>query len=391
MTTTHRKQRTSHHIVVLGAGYTGMFAAIRLAHRTRRTGTRVTLVNPSARFTERLRLHQTATGQHLADHRIPDLLTGTGVTFVQGTATALDPEAHTLVLDRGAATLSYDTLVVALGSATDTGPVPGAAQHAYTLNGREAAGRLAARLDGAGSVAVCGSGLTGVETATEIAESHPGLRVTLVGAEEPGALMGDRARAHLRRALDRLGVEVRAGARVAKVLPDAVELAGGETLTAEVCVWTAGVRVPALAAEAGLTVDERGRIVTDPTLRSVSHPSVYAIGDCAAVRMPWGLLHGTCGSGMPTAQYAADALARRLRGKEPGPFRYGYVHQAVSLGRRDAVIQFTHPDDRPRRACLTGRAAVRYKELVSSSPVPFYRLSRRMNVSATLSRAGRAS
>ncbi|MFJ8113732.1 NAD(P)/FAD-dependent oxidoreductase [Streptomyces sp. NPDC096132] len=378
-------------IVVLGAGYAGLFAAIRLAHRTRRTGARITLVNPSDRFTERLRLHQTATGQRLADHRIPDLLTGTGVVFVRGTATDLDPEARTVTLDAGAATLAYDTLVIALGSATDTSRVPGAQEHACTLNGRDAAERLAARLGEVETVAVCGSGLTGVEMATEIAESYPRLHVTLVGAEEPGALMGAGARAHLRRALDRLGVEVRSGLPVTKVLPDVVELAGGESVAAQACVWTAGVRVPALAAEAGLTVDERGRIVTDATLRSVSHPSVYAIGDAAAVRMPWGLLHGTCGSGMPTAQYTADAVARRLRGKEPGPFRFGYVHQAVSLGRRDAVIQFTHPDDTPRRAYLKGRLAVRYKEAVSSSPVPFYRLSRRMNVTATVSKAGRAA
>ncbi len=82
---------TDHRIVVLGAGYTGLFSAIRLAHRTRRTGVKITLVNPSSRFVERLRMHQIAAGQELAEHRIPDLLAGTGVTFVQGTATAIDP------------------------------------------------------------------------------------------------------------------------------------------------------------------------------------------------------------------------------------------------------------------------------------------------------------
>ena len=58
------------HVVVFGAGYTGMIAAIRAARRTRRRGVRVTLVNPSSRFTERLRMHQIATGQQLPDLRI---------------------------------------------------------------------------------------------------------------------------------------------------------------------------------------------------------------------------------------------------------------------------------------------------------------------------------
>ncbi|MFI8243118.1 NAD(P)/FAD-dependent oxidoreductase [Streptomyces sp. NPDC085866] len=397
---TGRRAQGGHRVVVLGAGYTGMLAAIRLAHRTRRTGVRVTLVNPSARFTERLRMHQAATGQELAEHSIPDLLTGTGITFVQGYATALDPGARTVTVDAGdegdASTvlLPYDTLVYALGSRADTGAVPGAEEHAYTLDGHGPAGRLAARLaeaaGTAGTVTVCGGGLTGVEAATEIAESYPDLSVTLLCTQEPGAMMGGEARSYLRAALTRLGVTVRAGARVAEVLPDAVELASGEALESAVCVWTAGVRVSPLAARAGVAVDERGLLLVDETLRSVSHPEIHAIGDAAAIRMPWGTLHGTCQSGMPTAAYTADAIARLLCGRPVRPFRFGYVHQPVSLGRRDAVIQFTHPDDTPRRAYLKGRAAVRYKELVSGSPLPFYRLSRRMNVTAAMSKAGRA-
>ncbi|MFJ9865266.1 NAD(P)/FAD-dependent oxidoreductase [Streptomyces sp. NPDC101165] len=397
---TGRRAQDGHRVVVLGAGYTGMLAAIRLAHRTRRTGVQVTLVNPSARFTERLRMHQAATGQELTEHGIPDLLAGTGITFVQGYATALDPGARTVTVGAGdegdadAAVLPYDTLVYALGSRADTGAVPGAEEHAYTLDGHGPAGRLAARLAEtartAGTVTVCGGGLTGVEAATEIAESHPDLSVTLLCTQEPGAMMGERARSYLRAALTRLGVTVRTGAQVTKVLPDAVELASGEVLESAVCVWTAGVRVSPLAARAGVAVDERGLLLVDETLRSVSHPGIHAIGDAAAIRMPWGRLHGTCQSGMPTAAYTADAIARLLRRRPVRPFRFGYVHQPVSLGRRDAVIQFTHPDDTPRRAYLKGRAAVRYKELVSGSPLPFYRLSRRMSVTVALSKAGRA-
>lgn len=71
-------------ILVLGGGYTGIAAAIRVAVRTQRIGGKVTLVNASARFTERLRLHQTAAGEKLADHSLKDLLAGTGIRFVQG-------------------------------------------------------------------------------------------------------------------------------------------------------------------------------------------------------------------------------------------------------------------------------------------------------------------
>ncbi|GLY86478.1 NAD(P)/FAD-dependent oxidoreductase [Actinoallomurus iriomotensis] len=384
-----------HRVVVLGAGYTGMMTAIRLARRTRRADVRITLVNASERFTERLRMHQLAAGRHLADHRIPDLLAGTGISFVRGMATAIDPDGRTVVVDDGATTLDYDALVYALGSSADTSRVPGADVHAFTLDSPRTAASFATRLGEiaatGGSVTVCGSGLTGVEAATEIAEAHPGLNVTLVGLDEPGAMMGAKARAHLHRALDRLGVTAKVGARVTKVLPDAVELETGEVLASDACLWTAGVTASSLAADAGIAVDERGLILVDATLRSVSHPGVHAVGDAAAVRMPWGRIHGTCQSGLPTAQYTADTIARLLRGRPVRPFRFGYVHQPVSLGRRDAVIQFTHADDTPRRAYLKGRVAVRYKETVSASPVKVYRLSKRMNVSVTFFKGGRAT
>ncbi|MFF1442469.1 NAD(P)/FAD-dependent oxidoreductase [Streptomyces sp. NPDC058295] len=388
---------TEHRIVVLGAGYTGMLAAIRLARRTRRLSTRITLVNPSARFTERLRMHQIAAGQELAEYRIPDLLAGTGVAFVQGWATAIDSRARNVSVDTGRAgpaVLSYDTLVYALGSSTDTSVVPGA-EHAFTLNDPHTAHEFAARLPAlaaaGGTVAVCGGGLTGIESAAEIAESYPGLEVTLVSRDVLGAMMGERARTYLHHALDRLGVNVRPGATVTKVLTDAVELADGELLPSGLTLWTTGVRVPQLAAESGIATDARGRVVVDTGLRSVSHPEVYAVGDAAAVHQAWGPIHGTCQSGLPTAQYVADALARRLRGKKAKPFRFGYFHQPVSIGRQDAVIQFTYADDSPRRWYLKGTWAIRYKETVSGSPVKLYRLSRRMNVSATLSRGGRAT
>ena len=176
--------------------------------------------------------------------------------------------------------------------------------------------------------------------------------------------------------LTRLGVQFRAGADIVKVMADGVALADGEVVPAQAVLWTTGVRVSPLAATSGLQVDDRGRIVTDESLRSVSHPNVYAIGDSAAIRQSYGVIHGTCQSGIPTSLHAAASIVRELNGKQPKPFHFGYVHQPVSLGRHDAVIQFTHADDTPGRFYLAGRLAVAYKETVSSSPWTTYRLIR---------------
>nr|WP_188195037.1 FAD-dependent oxidoreductase [Nonomuraea sp. SYSU D8015] len=365
-------------ILVLGGGYTGIAAAIRVAARTRRIGGKVTLVNASERFTERLRLHQTAAGEELADYALEEVLAGTGVRFVQGKVAGLHTGRREARLE-GGRVLRYDKLIYALGTVTDTS-VPGVAEHAYTYDDHASAVRLSERLDalaGGGTVVVAGGGLTGVESAAELAEARPHLRVVLVTRGRPGSMMGERARAHLDATLARLGVEVRSGADITKVLPDAVELAGGELIHSDATLWTTGTQGLPLAAGAGLTVDERGRIVVDAALRSVSHPDVYAVGDAAAVSLPFGVLHGTCQGGIPTGLHAADSLAATLRGRTPKPFRFGYVHQPVSLGRGDAVIQFTRPDDSPRRWYLTGRAAVIYKETVTRSPLPTFRLLKR--------------
>ncbi|GJF25931.1 NAD(P)/FAD-dependent oxidoreductase [Streptomyces sp. HO565] len=383
---------TAHRVVILGAGYAGMAAAVQLAARVKgRDDVRVTVVNARERFTERMRLHMTATGQRLAELSVPELLEGTGAWFVRGWVTAVDPDARTVRIDDDRV-LHYDTLVYGLGGTADTSAVPGAEDHAYTLSSAQDAEALADRLArlGSGTVVVAGSGLTGIEAAAEIAERHPRLRVVLLGRQEPGVAMNPKAKAYLHAALDRLGVHVRAGVEVTKVLPDAVELAGGEVIPADAVLWTSGTRTSPAAAAAGLTVDDRGRVVTDAALRSVSHPEVYAIGDAAAVRQGYGVMHGTCQGGMPTGVHAALSIDRVLRGKKPKPFRFGYYHTPVSLGRGDAVVQFTRPDDSPRRFCLTGRTAVRYKETVTASPWPTYGRMRKMPASgAVWPRGGR--
>ncbi len=209
-----------HEILILGAGYTGMAATMGLAGRLkRRDDVHITLVNPQTRFIERLRLHQIASGQSLADLQIPDRLAGTSVDFIEGWVTGIDAYAQTVRID-DEVTLHYDTLVYALGSVADTDVVPGVDEFGYTLNSAQDAVLLAEQLDRLpdGTVVVAGGGLTGVESAAEIAEQHPELDVVLLSRQVPGSMMGEKARARLHAGLDRLGVTVRAGVDIVKVM-----------------------------------------------------------------------------------------------------------------------------------------------------------------------------
>ncbi len=347
---------SGHACVVLGGGYGGQLAAQSLA---RRTDAAVTLVNDGDRFVQRVRLHQLATGQPVASPRFTDLLAGTGVEFVDDRVLGLDPAAHRVAL-RDGGSLDYDVLVLALGSHA---AVP---EHAHDVSTPTGAARLAARLaDHPRRLAVVGAGLTGLETATELAESRPAATTTLLTAGAVDDDLSARGAAHVHRVLGRLGVRLVEHAEVTAVHPDGLTLADGTEEAADVVVWTGGLVVPDLAARAGLAVDARGRVLVDAGLRSTSHPDVVALGDvAAAVASSGDVVRMACATAIPTGQHAARTVAAVLAGREPRPWRYRYAIRCVSLGRRDGLVQVVHADDRPRELVLTGRAAARVKEAI---------------------------
>ena len=359
-----------HRTLVLGAGYAGLGAARRAAADPRMA---VTLVNERSHFVERVRLHQLAAGQVLADLPLADLLVGTGVELVVARLTGIDPDAKTVATTVGAFT--YDTLVYALGSRADLGEVPGVAEHAHTVADVDSATRLRDHLDSADSreprhLVVVGGGLTGVETAAELAESRPELRVAIATRGEILPGVSPRARGHVRAGLARLGVTVCEDVAAAEVTSTALHLADGRELPAGTVVWTAGFLVPDLTKSAGFAVDERGRVVVDGSLRSVSHPDVIAAGDVAAAAATGGEARMSCQTALPMGLCAGANVRRLHEGRALEPVRIRYVWQNVSLGRRDGVTQFTRADDTPLpHAVLTGRASARFKEAVTRSTV----------------------
>ncbi|WP_328808861.1 FAD-dependent oxidoreductase [Nonomuraea montanisoli] len=233
--------------------------------------------------------------------------------------------------------------------------------------GRPGALRLRERLaslDAGRSVVVVGGGLTGLEAATEIAEARPDLHVALATHGALGDGFSPKGRAHLRTVLGRLGITVHEHAAVTGVEAGRVVTAGG-AIPAEVTVWTAGFAVRPIARASALEVTGTGRIVVDATMRSLSHPDVYAIGDAALAMGPGDKpLRMSCASGIPTAWQAADAITARLTGGKLPNAPLRYFNQCVSLGRKEGLIQYVTADDRAVPAVLTGRLAAVYKELI---------------------------
>lgn len=359
-----------HRIIVLGAGYAGASAAGRLARRLRREDTAITLVNAEPDFVERVRNHELAAGRPLRHRPLADLLAGTGAALRVARVTAVDVDRRAVTVRDadGESELDYDTLVYALGSGWNDQGVPGAAEHAHEIAGREGALRVRERLallEAGQRVVVVGGGLTGLEAATEIAEARPDLDVALAARGGLGDWLSPRGRGHLREVFGRLGITAHEHTDVTAVHADRVTTADGVSLPSALTVWTTGFAVHPIARATGLETTESGRIVVDTTMRSVSHPEVYAVGDAAMVTGPGDKpLRMSCATGTPTAWQAADSIAARLTGGKLPHVTIRYFNQCVSLGRKEGLIQYVTADDRSVNAALTGRLAALYKELV---------------------------
>ncbi|NUR87752.1 MAG: FAD-dependent oxidoreductase, partial [Nonomuraea sp.] len=292
-------------VVVIGGGYAGALAA---NHLRMRDDVEITLVNPRPEFVERVRLHQfvAGTGQATVDYAT---LLGEGVRLAVDTAAAIDAAGRTVRLGSGR-TLGYDYLVYAVGSGT---PVP---EHAYGIADLESARRLRdrlAELPGRAPVTVVGGGLTGIETAAELAER--GRRVTLVCGSGLAPTFSPGARKAMARWLARHGVAVLEGVKATDVGAEEVALSGGSSVASAATIWAGGFAVPGLAAGSGLRTDEAGRLLTDETLTSVDDERIVAAGDAAA---PSGrALRMSCYAAGPLGAQAANTVLSRIAGNEP--------------------------------------------------------------------------
>lgn len=364
MSTSHTQPR----IVILGGGYAGLIAAARM--RRADTQASITLVDAKPEFVHRIRLHEMLAGSR--PHTLPyaPLLQGRGITFVQGFVAAIEPAQQRVIGQdhtRQPFALDYDYLIVALGSYS-TANVPGVADHAVRLNDPVAIQQAQLRLHELarthGRVLIAGGGLSGIETATEIAERMPGLRITLATHDQVGAGYAERARQTLRRRFRELGVDVLEETKIIGIDQQTAYTAGNDALPFELCVWTAGFTAQPLARDAGFAVDGYGRIVVNAYLQAIEQPNVFAVGDAAAAERDGRTIRMGCVSALPMGAYVGDALGRRLHGNTPPPFAFDYPLRCISLGRRGGIVQRTRPDDTPIAQVWTGVPAVALKAAI---------------------------
>lgn len=374
------------HVVVVGGGFAGLYAARGLA----KAPVRVTLVDRRNHHLFQPLLYQVATGG-LSPGDIASPLRGLlrrqkNAQVLLAEAVDLDVAARRLILRDGA--VDYDTLVLAAGARDHYFGNPEWQALAPGLKSIEDATEIRRRILLAFETAeretdparrrawltfvIVGGGPTGAELAGTLGEiAHHTLRedfrhidpsqahILLIEAADrvlPSypAPLSEKATAALRK----LGVEVRAAARVAAIGPDSVTLAtnqtsggsadaGGasETIPARTVLWAAGIRaVPlgqVLAARAGTELDRGGRVRVARDLTVPGHPEIFVIGDMAAAKDAAGeLFPGVAPVAMQQGRYVARTVVRRLHGASPPPpFRYADHGRMATIGRGAAVAE----------------------------------------------------
>ena len=350
-------------VIVLGGGYAGLMALARI----RQSGlAELTLVDARVQFEQRIRHHQHLTGQHTAGLRYGDIR---GIRFVQAPVERIDPHYRLVYLHGRPEPLPYDYLVYALGSQPDNRHIPGADSHGIRLHGEAALAALPARLKelarrGA-AVSVVGGGLSGIETAAELAESFPALKLSLISARSLDDDMSEAGAAHLRNCLHGLGVELLEGRRVREVGKDSLWLSDGEERPSALSICLAGIQASPLARQSGLATLPDGRLPVATDLSLPDDPRIFVPGDAGALHHHGGrLLRMSCAVGLPLGAQAGDNVVARLRGRETKAFAFGYIFRCISLGRRDGLIQFVDAQDQPGDKVWTGRRAARTKEWI---------------------------
>lgn len=353
----------SKHIVILGAGYGGVLAAQTVRKYLSKAEAKVTVVNQFATHQIITELHRLAAGsisERAVAIPLSKLLKGKDIDLKIAKVESFSVDKKIVKLTDGS-TLTYDALVVGLGSQTAFFGIPGLEQNSMVLKSAADANKIHQHIEDRirqyaqtkdeadATILIGGGGLTGVELVGEIADKMPELaksygvdpkEVKLLLAEAGPKILPvlpDHLIERATTSLEKRGVQFLTGIPVTNVEGNVIELKDGQKIVANTFVWTGGVQGNPLVGESGLEVN-RGRATVNEFLQSTSHPDVFVAGDSAVVFGPEGRPYP------PTAQIAwqmGELIGYNLYAflgnhtfETFSPINSGTL---ASLGRKDAV------------------------------------------------------
>lgn len=351
-------------VVVLGAGYAGLVTALKLEKLASAQDCEIILVNKHDYHQLVTQLHEPAAGAK-SDRsvRIPlaNVLRGKNVKFIKDVVETIDKQAKKVKL--GSQVLSYDYLVVALGSESEYFGIPGLKEYSFTLKSINQARLIRVHIEKCFAdyhydptpdkltFVVGGAGFSGIELVGELADSLPKLaaesgipydKVKIYNVEAaPMILPGfdpDLVKT-AEQSLKERGVNFLVGVPVVNVEPGKVHLKNGDIIETQTMIWTGGVRGCQIVIDAGFETEPRGRAKVDEYLRAMGHDDVFILGDsCFVMNEETGRPYP------PTAQIAiqmgencAINLYAAIKGSQLQKFVPNILGAVASLGRKDAI------------------------------------------------------
>jgi demethylphylloquinone reductase len=346
-------------ICILGGGFGGLYTALRLRQFPPQTidGYMTTpellLIDQRDRFLFSPLLYELITGELQSWEIAPpytELLANTGVRFCQNTVTNLDLQAKQVQVQSGE-TVAYNKLVIALGGETPLDMVPGVAEHAIPFRTLADAYRLEEhlrRLESQNSekirIAIVGAGYSGVELACKLAE-RLGDRGRIRLVEQSSQILRTSPefnRLTASQALVDRKVWTDLETTVDSITADTITLTyKGETDTipVDVVLWTVGTQMHPVVQDLSVKKNQRGQLITTPTLQLVDYPDVFALGDTAECRDAEGqLVPTTAQAAFQQADYVGWNIWASLTGRPMLPFRYQALGEMMTLGKDNATL-----------------------------------------------------
>ncbi|KJC60316.1 pyridine nucleotide-disulfide oxidoreductase [Bradyrhizobium sp. LTSPM299] len=374
-------------LVIIGAGFAGMYAALSAARLRDIQGVspeklEIALIAPEPTLVVRPRLYEPKPETLTAP--LLDVFNAIDVVYVQGSAETVDTEARLVEVASTMGTrksISYDRLVVATGSRLFRPNIPGLAEHGFSVDQLADAIALDRHLhsladrpaqNGRDTVVVAGGGFTGIEAATEMParlrailgkDTNP--RIIIVDRGEAIAPdMGAGPRPIIEEALRKLGVETRFGAGVAALDKSGVTLSDGERIEAETVIWAAGIRAAPLTVQIPSERDNFGRLLVDRDLRVPSVAGVFATGDAAKAACDdvgnYALM--SCQHATRMGAFAGNNAAADLLGVPTKPYHQKAYVTCLDLGEAGAL--FTRGWD--RKIEMVGAVAKKTKQEINT-------------------------
>lgn len=369
---------TSRHVLIVGGGYVGMYAALRLQRRLRRElrggRVRITLVDPNSYMTYQPFLAEAAAGSLEPRHVVVSLRrTLPGVTVLNGRVTGVEHERREATVRIAGQTraLRYDVLILCPGSISRTLPIPGLAAHGIGFKTVGEAihlrNHVLAQLDIAASTAdprmrecaltfvFVGGGFAGVEALAELEDMardacryYPNvapadMRWVLVEATdhilpEVGPDMGRWTVEALRQR----GIAVKLETLLKSAEGNRIVLSDGEEFEAGTLVWTAGVKPNPLVEKTDLPTDSKGRVRATADLTVEGVAGAFVAGDVAAVpdlTNPGQICAPNAQHAVRQAKILGDNVAASLRDRPLKAYKHAYAGSVASLGLHKGVAQ----------------------------------------------------